>query len=132
MQTFFSKQKILCVHIQKKNQKLKESILLSHRNQFLGPLLFILYVIETEKSNSPQQVSKMLLYADDTVIKTTSSLKSLKADHKDILKETFNWLASKKLTPKKEQKTKFFDEKHQMLNIQQIQLLIAKKENSKI
>ena len=85
MQTFFSKQKIICVNVQKKNQKLKELRLLPHRNQILGPLLFILFVIETEKSNNPQQVSKMLLYADDSVIKTTSSLKSLKADHQDIL-----------------------------------------------
>ena len=40
----------------------------------------------------------MLLYADDAVKTTTSSLGSIKGDHQEVLNKTNVWLESTKLT----------------------------------
>ena len=76
----------------------------------------------------------MLFFADDTVIKTISSLNSLDADHQKFPRESNVCLASNKLTFNSEKnKEPRFLRKNQLLNTLQIQQLMAKKgKNCKI
>ena len=55
----------------------------------------------------------MLIYADDAVKTTTSSLGSIKGDHQEVLNKTNVWLESTKLTLNAEKtKTMLFDKKY--------------------
>ena len=56
-----------------KNQKLTEKLLVSHREPYWAHFFHLVYMNDS-KNKSPQQASNMLLYADETAIKTTSSV----------------------------------------------------------
>ena len=53
------------MYISRKNQKLKDLVLLSHRDQYRA-LYNHPYTNYTKHNRSPQQGSNMLLYADDS------------------------------------------------------------------
>ena len=89
--------RIQSVYIETKNK--------SSRNKVWCPTTILNDI--GKKSNNPQQVSNVLPYPYDTVIQTTSSLNSLKADPQKVLNETNVWLASNKLTLNREKKLCF-------------------------
>ena len=72
------------------------------QGSILGPLLFIIYMNDLSLS---QKKSNVILYADDTVVKSRSSASKIDDDHNRALDKVNDWLIKNKLTLNKE-KTK--------------------------
>ena len=53
--------------------------IIEYHGSILGPLLFIIYIIDIELIENSE--SNMILYADDTVIKTTARNSELTGKH---------------------------------------------------
>ena len=72
------------------------------QGSILGPLL-IIYINDIELNENSE--SNLILYADDTVIKTTARNSDLTGKHQEALNETASWLEKNQLTLNKD-KTK--------------------------
>ena len=66
------------------------------QGSILGPLLFIIYINDIELNENSE--SNLILYADDTVIKTTAKNSDLTGKHQEALDKTASWLEKNKLT----------------------------------
>ena len=66
------------------------------QGSILGPLLFIIYINDIELNEKSE--SNLILYADDTVIKTTARNSDLTGKHQEALDKTASWLENSKLT----------------------------------
>ena len=66
------------------------------QGSILGPLLFIIYINYIELNENSE--SNLILYADDTVIKTTAKNSDLTGKHQEALDKTASWLEKNKLT----------------------------------
>ena len=65
------------------------------QGSILGPLFFIIYINDIELNEKNE--SNLILYADDTVIKTTARNRDLTGKHQEALDKTASWLESNKL-----------------------------------
>ena len=65
------------------------------QGSILGPLL-IIYINDIELNENSE--SNLILYADDTVIKTTARNSDLTGKHQEALNETASWLEKNQLT----------------------------------
>ena len=72
------------------------------QGSILCPLLFIIYMNMNDLSLS-QKKSNVILYADDTVVKSRSSASKIDDDHDRALDNVNDWLIKNKLTLNKEQ-----------------------------
>ena len=77
-----------------KKSKLKPIDLGVTQGSILGPFLFIIYMNDLSSS---QKKSNVLLYADDTVVKSRSSASKIDDDHKALDNVNY-WLIKNKLT----------------------------------
>ena len=62
----------------------------------LRPFLFIIYINDIELNQNSE--SNLILYADNTVIKTTARNSDLTGKHQEALDKTASWLKKNKLT----------------------------------
>ena len=85
-----------------KKSKLKLIELGVPQGSILGPLLFIIYMNDLSLS---QKKSNVILYADDTVVKSRRSASKIGDDHDKAIDNVNDWLIKNKLTLNKE-KTK--------------------------
>ena len=88
--------------IGEKKSKLKLIELGVPQGSILGSLLFIIYMNELSLS---QKKPNVILYADDTVVKSRSSASTFDDGHDKALDNVNDWLIKNKLTLNKE-KTK--------------------------
>ena len=85
------------------------------RGSILGLLLFIIYMNDLSLS---QKKSNVILYADDTVVKSRSSASKIDDDHDRALDKVNDWLIKNKLTLNKEKtKNMLFVKKIQKNNV---------------
>ena len=89
--------------IGEKKSKLKLIELCVPQGSIRCPLLFSIYMNDLSLS---QKKSNVILYADDTVVKSRSSASKIDDDHDKALDNVTDWLIKNKLTLNKEKKTK--------------------------
>ena len=80
------------------------------QGSILGPLLFILYI--NDITPSKQSSNSLFLFADDTVVKTTTKNSDIEIEHQKAIEKIRNWLSENKLTlNQKKTKSVYFSKK---------------------
>ena len=101
------------------------------QGSILGPLLFIIYMTDLSLS---QKKSNVILYADDTVVKSRSSASKIDDDHDRALDKVNDWLIKNKLTLNKEKNKKhaFCKEKSKKCCVKNIHKKTLKLKKNKV